>query len=183
MLIKKIALLSGGDSEERDISIKSGLAVYQALKNLNYEVSLIDPKNTNLCSLVNYDAAFICLHGKNGEDGIAQTYFEYLKIPYTHSGVISSHNAMNKIISKKIFIKNKIKANKITRKVLDHAVIFIKKCIKENFYLPMRFKTSLYRIFDCEKFEISRYEKEFFFYFKNALSKTHQYSIYKQSNK
>jgi len=44
MLIKKIALLSGGDSEERDISIKSGLAVYQALKNLNYEVSLIDPK-------------------------------------------------------------------------------------------------------------------------------------------
>ena len=81
------------------------------------------------------------------------------------------------------FIKNKFKANKISRKVLDHAVIFIKKCIKENFYLPMRFKTSLYRIFDCEKFEISRYEKEFFLYFKNALSKTHQYSIYKQQIK
>jgi hypothetical protein len=81
------------------------------------------------------------------------------------------------------FIKNKFKANKISRKVLDHAVLFIKKCMKENLYLPVRFKTSLYRIFDCEKFEISRYEKEFFLYFKNALSKTHQYSIYKQSNK
>ena len=82
-----------------------------------------------------------------------------------------------------VFIKNKFKANKISRKVLDHAVLFIKKCMKENLYLPVKFKTSLYRIFDCEKFEISRYEKEFFLYFKNALSKTHQYSIYKQSNK
>ena len=45
---------------------------------------------------------------KEGEDGIAQSYFEYLRIPYTHSGVISSYNAMNKVISKKIFIKNKI---------------------------------------------------------------------------
>ena len=51
---------------------------------------------------------FNALHGKNGEDGIAQSYFEYLKIPYTHSGVVSSYNSMNKIISKEIFIKNKI---------------------------------------------------------------------------
>ena len=48
------------------------------------------------------------MHGKDGEDGVAQSYFEYLKIPYTHSGIISSYNAMNKVISKKIFIKNKI---------------------------------------------------------------------------
>ena len=78
------------------------------------------------------------------------------------------------------FIQNKFGANKISRKVLDHAVIFIKKCMKENFYLPTRFKTSLYRIFTCEKFEISLYEKKFFLYFKCALSKTHKYSIYKQ---
>ena len=51
---------------------------------------------------------FHALHGKDGEDGIAQSYFEYLKIPYTHSGVISSFNSMNKIISKKIFMQNKI---------------------------------------------------------------------------
>ena len=81
------------------------------------------------------------------------------------------------------FIKNKFKENKISRKVLDHAVLFLKKCMKENLHLPMRFKTSLCRIFDCEKFETSRYEKEFFLYFKCALSKTHKYSIYKQLNK
>ena len=51
---------------------------------------------------------FNALHGRDGEDGIAQSYFEYLRVPYTHSGVISSFNAMNKIISKEIFIKNNI---------------------------------------------------------------------------
>ena len=49
------------------------------------------------------------MHGKDGEDGVAQSFFEYLRIPYTHSGIISSFNAMNKIISKEIFIKNNIK--------------------------------------------------------------------------
>jgi len=61
---------------------------------------LIDKKKT--------DVIFNALHGKDGEDGVAQSYFEYLKIPYTHSGVISSYNSMNKTISKEIFIKNKI---------------------------------------------------------------------------
>ena len=55
------------------------------------------------------DVIFNALHGKDGEDGVAQSHFEYLRIPYTHSGVISSYNAMNKIISKEIFKKNKIK--------------------------------------------------------------------------
>lgn len=103
MLIKKIALLSGGDSEERDISIKSGLAVYQALKNLNYEVSQIDPINTDLCSLVNYDAAFICLHGKNGEDGKIQSLLELLKVPFTGSASTASMLAMNKFYSKLVW--------------------------------------------------------------------------------
>ena len=61
---------------------------------------MIDKKKT--------DVIFNALHGKDGEDGVAQSYFEYLRIPYTHSGVISSHNAMNKIISKEIFIQKKI---------------------------------------------------------------------------
>ena len=103
MLIKKIALLNGGDSEERDISIKSGLAVYQALKNLNYEVSLIDPINTDLCTLVNYDAAFICLHGKNGEDGKIQSLLELLKVPFTGSASTASMLAMNKFYSKLVW--------------------------------------------------------------------------------
>ena len=53
------------------------------------------------------------MHGRDGEDGVAQSYFEYLKIPYTHSGVISSYNAMNKIISKEIFIKIRLKLQNI----------------------------------------------------------------------
>ena len=55
------------------------------------------------------DIIFNALHGEEGEDGFAQIFFEFSKIPYTHSGVISSMNAMNKLISKKIFIKYKIK--------------------------------------------------------------------------
>ena len=102
-MIKKIALLSGGDSEERDISIKSGLAVYQALKNLNYEVSLIDPINTDLCALVNYDAVFICLHGKNGEDVKIQFLLELLKVPFTGSASTASMLAMNKFYSKLVW--------------------------------------------------------------------------------
>ena len=58
------------------------------------------------------DVIFNALHGRDGEDGVAQSYFEYLKIPYTHSGVISSFNAMNKINSKEIFIQNNIKTPK-----------------------------------------------------------------------
>ena len=61
--------------------------------------------NFNLINKEKTDVIFNALHGKDGEDGVAQSYFEYLKIPYTHSGVVSSHNAMDKIISKEIFKK------------------------------------------------------------------------------
>ena len=72
-------------------------------------MSTFDPKfkNLNLINKEKIDVIFNALHGKDGEDGIAQSYFEYLKIPYTHSGVISSYNCMNKIISKEFFIKKK----------------------------------------------------------------------------
>ena len=69
------------------------------------------------------------LYMENGEDGIAQSYFEYLKIPYTHSGVISSYNAMNKIISKEIFIKNKIKTPKFFTIQQKNLIIKIEKKI------------------------------------------------------
>jgi hypothetical protein len=81
------------------------------------------------------------------------------------------------------FIKGQFNANKISRKVFDHAVVFIKKCMKENFYLPMRFKTLLYRLFSKMAYNIHVREAEFFIYFKNAFSKTHKYSLYKQAIK
>ena len=111
---RNVLVVLGGDSGERAISLESGRACIKALKKKGYKVSSFDPKknNFNLINKNNVDVIFNALHGRDGEDGVAQSYFEYLKIPYTHSGIISSFNAMNKIISKQIFIKNKIKTPK-----------------------------------------------------------------------
>jgi len=111
---KKVLVVLGGVSGERAVSLDSGRACFKALKKKGYKVSIFDPqkKNYNLIDKNKVDIIFNALHGKDGEDGIAQSYFEYLRIPYTHSGVISSHNAMNKIISKEIFRKNKINSPK-----------------------------------------------------------------------
>ena len=111
---KNVLVVLGGTSGERTVSLESGKACIRALKRRGYKVTTFDPKkkNLNLISKKKIDVIFNALHGKNGEDGVAQSYFEYLRIPYTHSGVISSYNAMNKEISKKIFIRNKIKTPK-----------------------------------------------------------------------
>ena len=111
----------------------------ELLKKKKYNVSTFDPKfrNFNLINKKNIDVIFNALHGKDGEDGVAQSYFEYLKIPYTHSGVISSHNSMNKIISKEIFKKNKIKTPKfftIKKKEID-----IKRLKKKIIYKKIKF--------------------------------------------
>ena len=105
---KNILVVLGGTSGERAVSLDSGRACIKALKKKGYKVSTFDPKfkNFNLIDKSKVDVIFNALHGRDGEDGVAQSYFEYLKIPYTHSGVISSFNAMNKIISKKIFLNN-----------------------------------------------------------------------------
>ena len=111
---RKVLVVLGGTSGEREISLASGTACIKALKKMGHKVPTFDPKKKTL-SLIDAnktDVIFNALHGKDGEDGVAQSYFEYLRIPYTHSGVISSYNAMNKKISKEIFKKNKIKSPK-----------------------------------------------------------------------
>ncbi len=132
---KNVLVVLGGISGERAVSLDSGRACIAALKKKNYNVSTFDPKfkNLNLINKSNVDVIFNALHGKGGEDGIAQSYFEYLKIPYTHSGVISSYNAMNKIISKEIFIKNKIKTPKFfTIQQINFSVQKLKKKIDKK---------------------------------------------------
>ena len=103
----RVLVVLGGSSGERAVSLDSGKACIKALKKKGYKVSTFDPRdqNLNLINKKNVDVIFNALHGRDGEDGVAQSYFEYLRIPYTHSGVISSYNAMNKIISKKILSK------------------------------------------------------------------------------
>ena len=122
---KKVLVVLGGTSGERAVSLETGKACIGALKKKGYRVKTFDPKfkNFNLIDKNNIDVIFNALHGKDGEDGVAQSYFEYLRIPYTHSGVISSFNAMNKVISKNIFMKHKIKTPRF---------ISIKKSIKQN---------------------------------------------------
>ncbi len=107
---KRILVVLGGKSRERKISVESGKACFKALKKIGYKVKIFDSgkKPLNLINKGEVDIIFNALHGTEGEDGLAQSYFEYLRIPYTHSGVISSMNAMDKIISKKIFIQNKV---------------------------------------------------------------------------
>ena len=107
---KNVLVVLGGTSKERKISFATGRACIKALKKIGYKVNEFDPAKQLLNEIdkSKVDLIFNALHGKDGEDGNAQSYFEYLRIPYTHSGVISSMNAMDKIISKQIFKDNKI---------------------------------------------------------------------------
>ena len=103
---KKILILSGGISKERLISLDTGSQVAKELKKNGYKVKICEPhkyleKNINIFKPA---IIFNALHGQFGEDGYIQSVLERFKIPYTHSGVIASSIAMDKEISKKIFI-------------------------------------------------------------------------------
>ena len=141
---KNILVVLGGTSGERAISLESGKACIKALKKKGYKISTFDPKinDFNLINKKKVDVIFNALHGKDGEDGIAQSYFEFLKIPYTHSGIISSFNAMNKLISKKIFIKNNIKTPKfVSIKKTEYKTKKIKKILtKKKIRFPIVLK-------------------------------------------
>jgi D-alanine-D-alanine ligase len=103
-----LALLSGGISSERDVSIASGNQVYEALDREKYIVMRYDPK-TDLTQLVadasKIDVALIILHGPYGEDGTVQGLLDLLGIPYQGSGVLGSAIGMNKLVSKQLYEK------------------------------------------------------------------------------
>jgi D-alanine-D-alanine ligase len=86
----KVAVLMGGTSNERDISLESGEAVLNALLRKKISAVSIDPKKHKLNKLADFDRAFICLHGKDGEDGEIQTFLEAINLPYTGSDILSS---------------------------------------------------------------------------------------------
>ena len=104
--MKKVCVLKGGISEEREISLKSGEFVEKGLKKAEYEVFNIDTKERNFLGQLikeSPDVVFIALHGPYGEDGTVQGLMEMIGIPYTGSGVLASALAMDKIYSKAIF--------------------------------------------------------------------------------
>ena len=128
---KKILVVLGGTSGEREVSLDTGKACVKALKKMGYKVLTFDPKKKpfNLIDRNKVDVIFNALHGKDGEDGNIQSFFEHIGLPYTHSGPLASMLAMNKDFSKQLFIKNKIST---PRYFYLNKINFTKKNIKKK---------------------------------------------------
>ena len=159
---KKILILAGGISKERLISLDTGLQVAKELKKNGYKVKISEPDG-NLSKNINQfkpNVIFNALHGQFGEDGYIQTILEGFKIPYTHSGVIASSLAMDKAISKKIFIQNKINTPKYIKYSYEENNFDLIKNIEKKFKFPVVVKPinegSSVNVFICTKKNISR---------------------------
>lgn len=99
----KVAVLLGGKSAERQVSLNSGQAVLDALLRSGVDAEAFDPLTTDVTELKNYDRAFIVLHGRGGEDGQIQGVLEWLNVPYTGTGVQGSAISMDKVKTKQIW--------------------------------------------------------------------------------
>ena len=130
---KKILIISGGISKEREISLDTGKQVSIELKKNGYKVKICEPDH-NLIKIVREfkpDVIFNALHGQFGEDGYIQSILENIGIPYTHSGIVASAKAMNKHVSKKLFIKNKILTPKYFKFIFDSNILKKNKIINK----------------------------------------------------
>lgn len=102
----KVAVLYGGDSAEREVSLQSGQAVYQALKNSDVDAHLVDTRERERVLRLREEGfarAFVMLHGRGGEDGQMQAILDWQGIPYTGSGVLACALAMDKVLTKKLW--------------------------------------------------------------------------------
>ncbi len=154
---KKILVISGGISKERAISLDTGKQVAKELKKNNYNVLITEPDFKLLDAIKSFkpDVIFNALHGQFGEDGYIQTILETTGIPYTHSGVISSAIAMDKDLSKKIFIKNKILTPKYITYSFNKSKFGLIKLIEKKLKFPVVIKPinegSSVNVFICTK--------------------------------
>jgi len=161
-LKKKVLIISGGVSKERLISLDTGMQVATELKNNGYKVKISEPdfSLTKKIELFKPEVIFNALHGQFGEDGYIQTILERFKIPYTHSGVISSSIAMDKEISKNIFIKNKINTPKFFTYSYDLKNSDIIRKINKKLNFPVVVKPlnegSSVNVFICSKKNVVR---------------------------
>jgi len=156
-LKKKILVISGGISRERVISLDTGKQVAKELVRNNYKVKIAEPNFKLLKSIKLFkpDIIFNALHGQFGEDGYIQTILETTGIPYTHSGVISSAIAMDKELSKKIFIKNNILTPKYIIHKYDKKKTDLIRLIEKKLKFPVVIKPlnegSSVNVFICSK--------------------------------
>jgi len=159
-LKKKILIISGGISKERVISLNTGRQVANELKKNNYIVKIAEPNFSllNTIKVFKPNIIFNALHGQFGEDGYIQTILETTGIPYTHSGVISSSIAMDKELSKKVFIKNKILTPKFILYLFDKSKTDLIKLINKELKFPVVIKPinegSSVNVFICSRSNI-----------------------------
>ena len=154
---KKILIISGGISKERVISLDTGKQVAKELKKNGYKVKIVEPdyKLIDSIRIFKPKVIFNALHGQFGEDGYIQSILETTKIPYTHSGVISSAIAMDKEISKKIFIKNNILTPKYIKYSFNKTKGNLLRLIESKLKFPVVIKPinegSSVNVFICTK--------------------------------
>ena len=154
---KKVLILSGGISKERLISLDTGNQVAKELKKNGYKIKISEPDNKLEKNIKNFKPGVIfnALHGQFGEDGYIQSILEKFKIPYTHSGVIASSIAMDKEISKKIFIKNKLNTPKFFTYPYDLSKSDLIRKINKTFKFPVVIKPlnegSSVHVYICNK--------------------------------
>lgn len=105
----KVAVLMGGWSAEREVSLKSGAAVLSGLLKAGVDAHAVDFKKSNIELLNDYDRVFNILHGRGGEDGVLQGLLDYIEMPYTGTGILGSALAMDKIKTKEIWLTKSLK--------------------------------------------------------------------------
>ncbi len=154
---KKILIISGGISKERLISLDTGRQVSRELEKYGYQIRISEPNSILTKNIKKFkpDVIFNALHGQFGEDGYIQSVLERLNIPYTHSGVAASAIAMDKEISKKIFIKNKINTPKFFTYSFDLKNTDLIKKISKRLKFPVVVKPinegSSVNVYICNK--------------------------------
>jgi len=176
-LKKKILIISGGISKERAISLDTGKQVKKELVKNNYNVKIIEPnfKLSDVIKSFKPNVIFNALHGQFGEDGYIQTILESTGIPYTHSGVISSAIAMDKELSKKIFIKNNILTPRYILYSFNKSKSNLIKLIEKRLKFPVVIKPlnegSSVNVFICTKSNIIQKIELLKFYNKIIIEK------------
>ena len=138
---KRILILGGGISGERSISLKTAKAVKNCIKK-KYNCKIVEPDENLTKNIDRFSphVVFNALHGRFGEDGFIQTYLESKGVRYTHSGVLSSMMAMDKEISKKLFIKNKILTPKFLKLRTNLNKKEVLKLLKKKIKFPVVIK-------------------------------------------
>ena len=171
--MKKVLILGGGFSKEREISLITAKSVLKALKNKKYKAVVAEPDGSLLNKIKSFrpNVVFNALHGRFGEDGYVQAILETSKVKYTHSGVMASYIAMDKEASKKIFIKNKITTPKYIKyifgnynKINKKKIIKIKKKLKFPVVIKPINEGSSVDVYICNEKNFSKNLKKLFHY-------------------